>query len=60
MGDDSFDFVGSYVVCKVFVVQGVRKRVDEWDVFEGVNVVSDLFEKGGVEIRVVWDLMNSV
>jgi hypothetical protein len=40
----------------VFVVQGVRKRVDEWDVFEGVNVVGDLFEKGGVEIRVVWDL----
>jgi hypothetical protein len=37
MRDDNFDFVGGYVVCKVFVVQGVRKRVDEWDVFEGVN-----------------------
>ncbi|KAJ3616591.1 hypothetical protein MTP99_017333 [Tenebrio molitor] len=46
-----FDFVGCYVVCKVFVVQGVRKRVDEWDV---------LVEKGGVEVRVVWDLMDSV
>jgi hypothetical protein len=44
----------------VFVVQGVRKRVDEWDVFEGVNVVGDLIEKGGVEVRVVWDLVNSV
>jgi hypothetical protein len=44
----------------VFVVQGVRKRVDEWDVFEGVNVVGDLIEKGSVEIRVVWALMNSV
>jgi hypothetical protein len=28
-------------------VQGVRKRVDEWDV---------LVEKGGVEVKVVWDL----
>jgi hypothetical protein len=28
--------------------------------FEGENVVSDLIEKGGVEVRVVWDLVNSV
>jgi hypothetical protein len=44
----------------VFVVQGVRKRVYEWDVFERVNVVGDLVEKAGVEVRVVWDLMDSV
>jgi hypothetical protein len=41
----------------VFVVQGVRKRVYEWDVFERVNVVGDLVEKGGVEVR---DLMDSI
>jgi hypothetical protein len=40
----------------VFVVQGVRKRVYEWDVFERVNV-GDLVEKGGVEVR---DLMDSI
>jgi hypothetical protein len=58
MRDNRLNLVSGDFVGHMFVVEGVRKRLDDGSVFERVNIVGESLEEDVLEIGVLGDLVN--